>query len=587
MHPNLRTFLDLLRRENSLITVEVEVDPYLELAEIHRRVIEQSGPALLFTRVKGSRYPVVTNLFGTARRIEQAFGPKPLSLVKQMAEIAELLLPPRPRELWQHKSLARDILKLGTKNVRSGPIADVIDRPAKLNELPVLTTWQEDGGAFITLPLVYTEHPTTRKHNLGIYRMQVYDEQTAGLHWQIQKGGGFHYHEAERLGQSLPVSVFLGGPPALIIAAIAPLPEDVPELILTSLLGGEKLRMAANPLGRAYHRLVAEAEFALVGAVPPHERKPEGPFGDHYGYYSLQHDYPVLHAEAVCHRRDAIYPATVVGKPRQEDFFIGDYLQELLAPLFPLVMPGVRSLWTYGETGFHSLCAAVVRERYAREALVSGFRILGEGQLSLTKLLILTDTMLDLRDFPRLLTHVLARFNPATDLFIFSNTSMDTLDYTSGQVNEGSKAILLGLGDAVRELPNQWQGELPVGVARAEVFCPGCLVIQGASYSEEPDQAARLAHDRSFSAWPLIVLHDNAEVAKSTIDFLWATWTRYEPAADIYAAETKVVRHHLAYQGPIMIDARTKPGFPDELVVRDDIAKLVNNRWREYFPQGV
>jgi len=373
----------------------------------------------------------------------------------------------------------------------------------------------------------------------------------------------------------------------LIIAAIAPLPEDVPELILTSLLGGEKLRMAANPLGHAYHRLVAEAEFALVGAVPPHERKPEGPFGDHYGYYSLQHDYPVLHAEAVCHRRDAIYPATVVGKPRQEDFFIGDYLQELLAPLFPLVMPGVRSLWTYGETGFHSLCAAVVRERYAREALVSGFRILGEGQLSLTKFLILTDTMLDLRDFPRLLTHVLARLNPATDLFIFSNTSMDTLDYTSGQVNEGSKAILLGLGDAVRELPNQWQGELPVGVARAEVFCPGCLVIQGASFSEEPEQAARLAHDGSFRAWPLIVLHDNAEVAKSTIDFLWATWTRFEPAADIYAAETKVVRHHLAYQGPIMIDARTKPGFPDELVARDDIAKLVNNRWREYFPQGV
>ncbi|MDX6614631.1 MAG: 4-hydroxybenzoate decarboxylase subunit [Blastocatellia bacterium] len=582
MHPNLRTFLDLLRREKDLITVEAEVDPYLELAEIHRRVIEQSGPALLFTRVKGSPYPVVTNLFGTAARIERAFGPRPLALVKELAHIAELLLPPRPRELWQHRSLARELLRIGTRNTKRGPIAEVMDQPARLNELPVLTTWQEDGGPFITLPLVYTEHPQTGKHNLGIYRLQVHDPQTTGLHWQIQKGGGFHYYEAETLGQSLPVSVFLGGPPALIIAAIAPLPEDVPELILTSILGGEKLGMTPNPLAGARHRLVTEAEFALLGSAPPHERKPEGPFGDHYGYYSLKHDYPVFRVDAVCHRRDAIYPATVVGKPRQEDFFIGDYLQELLSPLFPLVMPTVRSLWTYGETGFHSLCAAVVRERYAREALVSAFRILGEGQLSLTKFLMLTDTPLDLRDFPRLLEHVLARFNPQTDLFILANTSMDTLDYTSGQVNEGSKAILMGLGEAVRELPREFRAAVPSGISQVEVFCPGCLVVQGSTYSDDPGQAARIAREPSFSDWPLVVMHDNANVAKSTVDFLWATWTRFEPAADIYAAETTVVRHHLSYHGPIVIDARTKPGFPDELVVREDISKLVDRRWAEY-----
>ena len=275
--------------------------------------------------------------------------------------------------------------------------------------------------------------------------MQIYDGQSAGLHWQIQKGGGFHYHEAEKLNQPLPVTVFLGGPPALILAAIAPLPEDVPELVLASLLAGEKLKMTENPL-RGAHRFAAEAEFALVGHAPPHERRPEGPFGDHYGYYSLTHDYPVFHCDAVVHRRDAIYPATVVGKPRQEDFFIGDYLQKLLSPLFPLVMPSVRDLWSYGETGFHSLAAAVVRERYGREALVSGFRILGEGQLSLTKFLLLTDTPQDLKNFPRLLEHVLERFRPETDLFVFSNVSMDTLDYTSGKVNEGSKAIMLGLG---------------------------------------------------------------------------------------------------------------------------------------------
>src|SRR6266550_7999151 len=586
MHRNLRSFLDLLRRENDLVTIDAEVDPYLELAEIHRRVIQEGGPALLFKRVKGSRFSVVTNLFGTAKRIDLAFGPKPEQFIKQLVSVAESLLPPNRSELWKHRSLVREFLKLGTRTVSRAPVTEVIEQPARLDQLPVLTTWHEDGGPFITLPFVYTENPLTKKHNLGIYRMQVYDAQTAGLHWQIQKGGGFHYDEAERMDQLLPVTVFLGGPPALIISAIAPLPEDVPELILASLLGGEKLRMAKNPI-LGGHRLVAEAEFALIGHAPPHERKPEGPFGDHYGYYSLQHEYPVFHCDAMAHRRDAIYPATVVGKPKPEDFFIGDYLQSLLSPLFPLVMPGVRDLWSYGETGFHSLAAAVVRERYGREALVSGFRILGEGQLSLTKFLLLTDTPQDLHDFPRLLEHILARFNPETDLFIFANVSMDTLDYTSGKVNEGSKAIMLGLGEARRELPPEFRRALPAGLTTAEVFCGGCLVVQGVPYTQDPAQAARLAQEPAFADWPLLVLHDDAAVARSTIDFLWATWTRFEPAADIHSAEAKVVRHHLAYHGPIVIDARTKAGFPAELVVRDDIRELVDRRWREYFSAGL
>jgi UbiD family decarboxylase len=587
MHPNLRSFLDLLTRENELIHINAEVDPYLELAEIHRRVIARGGPALLFERVKGSRYAVVTNLFGTARRIELAFGPKPEALVREAVHVAESLMPPRPAKLWQHRALALEALKLGTRNTRRAPVTQVMDKPARLDELPVLTTWQEDGGPFFTLPLVYTEHPSTRKHNLGMYRMQRYDPQTTGLHWQIHKGGGFHYHEAESLNQPLPVTMFLGGPPALILAAIAPLPEDVPELVLASVLAGERVRMTKNPLGDERHRLVAEAEFALVGHVPPHTRRPEGPFGDHYGYYSLQHDYPVFQVEAVFHRRDAIYPATVVGKPRQEDFFIGDYLQKLLSPLFPLVMPSVRDLWTYGETGFHSLCAAVVRERYKREALVSGFRILGEGQLSLTKFLLLTDTPQDLHDFRALLEHILARFNPESDLFIFANVSMDTLDYTSGKINEGSKAIMLGLGQPVRELPREFRGELPRDVRRAEVFCGGCLVLEGLPYAEDEGQAARLARDESFRDWPLVILHDDASVAHSAADFLWATWTRFEPAADIYAAETSVRRHHISYSAPVVIDARMKPGYPAELVVRPDIADMVDKRWREYFPHDL
>ncbi len=583
MHSNIRSLLKDLTRENDLQVIEVEVDPYLELAEIHRRVIDRGGPALLFKRVKGSPYPVVTNMFGTAKRIDLAFGKKPQELVKRVVAAAESLLPPKPAELWKHRSLALDALKLGTKKTGNAPILEAADRPARLDQLPILTTWQEDGGPFITLPLVYTEHPETGKHNLGMYRVQRYDAATTGLHWQIHKGGGFHYHTAEKLGRDLPVTVFLGGPPALILSAIAPLPEDVPELVLASVLAGEKIRVTPDPSGR--HRLIAEAEFALVGRVPPHERRPEGPFGDHYGYYSLQHDYPVFHVDVVYHRRDAIYPATVVGKPRQEDFFIGDYLQELLSPLFPLVMPSVRDLWSYGETGFHSLAAAVVRERYAREALVSGFRILGEGQLSLTKFLLLTDQPQDLRDFPKVLEHVLARVQWETDLFIFSNLAFDTLDYTSGKINHGSKAILLGLGDAVRELPTEFRGELPPGVSSAETFCRGCLVVEGKPFTEEPGQAQRLAQDPRLADWPLVVLHDDVSVAGSSAKFLWATWTRFEPGSDIYAAKTEVDRHHLSYSPPIVIDARMKPGYPDELEVRPDIAELVDRRWRKYFPQ--
>src|SRR5205807_9489682 len=257
MHRNLRTFLDLLSRENEIVTIDSEVDPYLEVAEIHRRIIERGGPALLFKRVKGSRFPIVTNLFGTRKRIELAFGSKPERFVKELVDVAEALLPPNRSELWKHRSLVRDFLKLGTRNASRGPVTEIVEPSVRLDELPVLTTWHEDGGPFITLPLVYSENPITKKHNLGIYRMQVYDSQTAGLHWQIQIGGGFHYRAAEEMNQSLPVTVFLGGPPALIVAAIAPLPEDVPELVLASLLGGEKLRLTKNPVGGA-HRLRSE-----------------------------------------------------------------------------------------------------------------------------------------------------------------------------------------------------------------------------------------------------------------------------------------------------------------------------------------
>jgi 4-hydroxybenzoate decarboxylase subunit C len=582
MFQDLRSFIDRLQHANDIVTVDAPVDPYLEVAEIHRRVIAAGGPALLFTNVKGSRFRLVTNLFGTARRAELAFGERPLRLIRRIVELAETLLPPTPGKLWGARDVGAELLKVGMKRVPSGPVTEEVTASLGLDQLPAITSWPEDGGPFITLPLVYTTHPDRRGHNLGMYRMHVHDARSTGMHWQIGKGGGYHYAVAEARGERLPATVFLGGPPALILSAIAPLPENVPELMLASLIAGGRLPQVH---GQGAHPLIATAEFALMGEVAPHVRRPEGPFGDHYGYYSLQHDYPVFGLQRIAHRRDAIYPATVVGKPRQEDFFIGDLLQELLSPLFPLVMPAVEQLWSYGETGYHSLSAAVVKQRYKREAMASAFRILGEGQLSLTKFLLLTDRPVDLKNFKATLEHVLARTHTETDLYVFSNLSMDTLDYTGPAVNEGSKGVWLGLGDAVRALPRQFGGTPPAGATGVQVYCGGCLVVGGPSYAAEPGAAARFAADPAFADWPLIVVTDEpARAARSDMNFLWTTFTRFEPAADIHAADRRIVRNHIAFRGPIAIDARLKPGFPRELSCRDDIAARVTERWREYFP---
>ena len=583
--PDLRSFIDQLRRDDDLVTVEAEVDPHLEVAEIHRRVIAAGGPALLFNHPRGSDFRLVTNLFGTARRAELAFGERPMRLVRRLVELAETLLPPSASALWGARDVGLDLLKVGTRRVTNGPITEQGHTGVRLDRLPALTCWPEDGGPFITLPLVFTTHPDRRGHNLAMYRMQIYDSRTAGMHWQIGKGGGYHYAVAEARGQRLPATVFLGGPPALILSAIAPLPENVPELLLASLIAGERLPQVH---GQGPHPLIATSEFALVGDVPPHVRHPEGPFGDHYGYYSLQHEYPVFELQRISHRVDAIFPATVVGKPRQEDFFIGDLLQDLLSPLFPLVMPAVERLWSYGETGYHSLAAAVVKQRYKREAMASAFRILGEGQLSLTKFLLVSDRHVDVKDFKATLEHVLARTNTETDLYVFSNLSMDTLDYTGPVVNEGSKGVWLGLGDAVRDLPRQFNATtLPAGVTDVRVFCGGCLVVGAPGYSSEPGAAARLAKETVFAGWPLVVVSDEpARAAASSMNFLWTTFTRFEPAADIHAADRRIVRNHIAYSGPIVIDARLKPGFPKELRCREDIAQLVTRRWTEYFPSG-
>lgn len=576
---NLAEFLALLRKDGQLVEVEAEVDARLEIAEVHRRVIAAGGPALLFTNVKGKNFPVVTNLFGSARRVELAFGYDTLANTAQLVNLLHTV-PPRLGDLWRERRLLTRLLRLGTRRGKAS--LHCLPQP-DVTMLPALTSWHSDGGAFLTLPLVHSRDLVNGKDNLGIYRMQVYAPDETGMHFQIGKGGGYHLHQAEQLGRELEVNVYLGGPPALILAAIAPLPENVPELLLCSLLLGKKLPCAVNAHGKL--DLLTEVEFCLSGAVPAGVRRGEGPFGDHYGYNSLQHDFPVFRPRALFYKKNAVFPATVVGKPRQEDFFLGDYLQKLLLPLIPIVMPSVRDLWSYGETGYHSLAACVLRTRYAREALSTAFRILGEGQLALTKFLLCVDQAVDLHDFKAVLTHILQRVDFSTDLHIFARTAMDTLDYSSAQLNKGSKGVLMGLGEARRTLPTALPQLDTRLVQRLGMFCPGCLVVQSDTHARQPHIYTHILAHRALDAWPLLVLTDDVERAlRSSGAFLWTTFTRFNPATDIHARRIEHSQHKLTYTAPLLIDARLKTWYPPELFCDPETKKLVDNRWQEYFP---
>lgn len=579
MFVNLRDYLAVLERDREVVRISACVDPYLEIAEIHRRVIGTGGPVLFFESVKGSSFPVVTNLFGTADRVARAFGEYPERFIKRAVSLVQRPFPPKLSALWENRELFSGALRIGTRKASAGPVTQVVSEPV-LTKIPMLTSWPADGGAFITLPLVYTESPRTGVPNLGMYRIQRYDDRTTGLHMQIGKGGGFHLAEAEAMNTKLPVTITIGGPPALILAAIAPLPENVPEVLLASLVQGRKLKTVRRKGSEL--PLFAEAEFVLSGEVFPSERRLEGPFGDHYGYYSLAHEFPVFHCTKLFHRVDAIYPATVVGKPKQEDFFIGDYLQELLSPLFPLVMPAVRDLWSYGETGYHSLSAAVVQERYPREALGSAFRILGEGQLSLTKFLLLTDQRVNLKDFKATLTAVLERTDLRSDLYVFPNTSMDTLDYGGPELNKGSKGVLIGCGPSKRTLQAEFKENPPAGL-EVEVFSPGCLVVSGPGYRDEPNAGVEIVRQRCFTGWQLVLLVDDARATATTSNtFLWTVFTRFEPARDIYSAAESLKSNQIVRTPPVLIDARKKPWYPDEVECDPDTSKLVDRRWSEY-----
>lgn len=587
--PDLRSFLRILERRGELVRISAEVDPNQEITIIQHRVLANEGPALLFENVKGSPYRVVSNLFGTRKRVETAIGRPASEIGNELASLAEDLVPPKPSSLWKARGPVRNILRSRLRTVSRGPVLESLCEPADLMQLPCLTCWPKDGGPFFTLPLVRTHDPVSDKGNLGIYRLQRYDASSTGMHWQIEKGGGFHFARAIEQEIPLPISVILGGPPVLTIAAVAPLPEGIDEYLLASFLLGRPLRTIQRPTG---HSIPANAEFVLEGSVSPGDMRKEGPFGDHLGHYSHSADFPVFRVKRVLSRRDAIYPATVVGKPPQEDYFIGEALTELSVPLLKIMRPGIVDLWSFPETGFHPLAAVSVRERYQRESLKHALSVLGESQLSLTKVLAVVDDDIDLRNFEAVSRAIWRNLDTEEGLHLLAPTAQDTLDFTGPAMNTGSRLILLATGNEgspKRTVPpppvpsepphGDITGMAPLGEAVLMVQVSGKADKQavGLALKSHPATGAYLFHVLVSEDVPL----DNRRL------MLWGWFTRFDPLVDLHPAERVQAGNRMLLRPPIMIDATWKEGYREPVAFDPEIEERVDARWGEYGIRGV
>lgn len=585
-YPSLRACVEDLERTGQLVRVDAEIDPRLEMAEVQRRLYRKGGPAVLFTRPKGTSIPMVGNLFGTLARARWIFRDA-LDGVRLLvdAKIDPRDLLRRPRSLLGFPSAAASLLPVP---VRDGPVRA---RELRVSALPALVSWPDDGGPFVTLPQVYTEDPERpglRHSNLGMYRVQLAgndyaQDREVGLHYQIHRGIGVHHAAALRRGEPLRVAVFVGGPPAMTLAAVMPLPEGLPEIAFAGVLNRRNVRMIRGPL-----HVHADADVCIEGVVEPGAHKPEGPFGDHLGYYSNRHEFPFLRVTRVTARADAIWPFTVVGRPPQEDTTFGALIHELTGPLVPDVLPGVRAVHAVDAAGVHPLLLAVGSERYTpyapltrpAELLTQASAILGQGQMSLAKWLFIAAEGdapgLDPHDVPGFFAHVLARLDPRRDLHFVCNTTMDTLDYSGTGLNEGSKVIVAAAGPARRTLPTTVPPlTLPDGFRDARVVLPGVLVVEARADAER----FCVAFDARapINAFPLVVLVDDAAFAAASLEnFLWVTFTRSDPARDVRGVEAFVVDKAWGCHGSVVIDARRKPHHAAPLLEDPAVTRRVD-----------
>lgn len=585
---DLREFLTEIERIGELRRVRVPVDARLEITEIVQRVIAEAGPALLFEKVEGADFPLAINLFGSRRRIEIALGQPPAGIGERLVELAHEMNPPSLSRIAHRLPELARLRAMRPRVRRGGPVREVEDAPA-LDRMPVLTCWPEDGGPFVTFPLVFTRSPRDGRTNVGIYRMQVFGPAETGMHWQIGKGGGYHYFEAEQQRRALPVAVALGGDPLVMLAAMMPLPEGLSEVAFAGLLRGKGVELSRGVA--ADLDVPAGAEFVLEGTVAAGERRTEGPFGDHFGHYSAAASFPVFRVRRVFRRRDAIYPATVVGKPPQEDGSMGNLVQELMGPLIRLPHPEVRDLWAYEETGFHHLLVASVEQRFTKEAMRSAFGLLGQGQLGLTKVVVMVGPDVSPRDPEQVFEAIGRHFDPAEDFLLLPRVPFDTLDFTSYTMNLGSKMILDATPQPGSAETTEWH-DLPDLTAVDRRIRGQALLgraILAVTVESEPREAlaaalAALPGAGSETApAPKIVAAVSPDVPLDNRTLLlWGIFTRFDPARDVFFEDSRLRGAWPRHRGRMAIDATFKEGYPAALEMDPDVVRKVDRRWKEY-----
>ncbi len=577
-----------LEKHGHLIRIKEEVDPELEMAAIHLRVFENNGPAILFENIKGCEFHAVSNLFGTLERSKFIFRGT-FDKVQQLIELKNDPIKAIKSPI-KNFSLGWLALKSLPKKVNSGA---VLFKETTIDKIPLIKCWEKDGGAFITLPQVFSKNPendSILKSNLGMYRIQLsgndYElNKEIGLHYQIHRGIGVHQSKANNLGKPLKVSIFIGGSPAHTVAAVMPLPEGMSELTFAGALSGRRFRY----IEKDGHVLSADADFVITGEIHPNETKPEGPFGDHLGYYSLTHDFPVMKVDKVYHRKDAIWPFTVVGRPPQEDTQFGALIHELSGSAIPEEIPGLHQVNAVDAAGVHPLLLAIGSERYTpyqtikqpQELLTIANHILGFGQLSLAKYLWIANKednpQLNCNKVEDFFTHMLERVNWENDLHFYTNTTIDTLDYSGTDINRGSKVVIAAVGDKKRDLATHC--DLP----NAALVMPGIVAMNFEAFSTyEKAEEEIAALNTSLSSQKLegimmiILTEDASFAAESLNNFLWVSFTRSNPANDIYGVNSFTQHKHWGCKGPLIIDARIKPHHAPPLIKNPEIEKRVD-----------
>lgn len=601
MYKDLKSCLDDLEKHNHLIRITEEVDPHLEMAAIQLRVYEMNGPALLFENVKGCEFKCASNIFGTLDRSKFIFR----DTFTKMQTLIDLKNNPikglkNPLKYVNIALTAFSALPL--KNPFSKP---VLYKETTIDKLPLIKHWEKDGGAFVTLPQVYTEDadkPGIMNSNLGMYRIQLTGNdyilnKEIGLHYQLHRGIGVHQTKANKLGKSLKVSIFIGGPPSHTLAAVMPLPEGLSEATFAGALGKRRFRYTYKD----GFCVSTDADFVITGEVFPNENKPEGPFGDHLGYYSLKHDFPLMKVHKVYHRKDAIWAFTAVGRPPQEDTSFGELIHELTGDAIKHELPGVKEVHAVDAAGVHPLLLAIGSERYTpynqtkqpAELLTQANLILGKGQLSLAKFLFITADethKLSTHNEKEFYKYMLERIDLKRDLHFYTNTSMDTLDYSGSGLNTGSKIVVAAYGDKKRELGTTISDEfksLKTFINPCLVF-DGVLIFQGNKFQsydkakQEFEDFNNEVKENLFSQFPLIVIADDSEfTAENLKNWLWVTFTRSNPSHDIYGINSKIEFKHFACDAMI-IDARIKPHHAPVLEKNPEVEKRID----KFFEKG-